>query len=41
MQTFPEIDRGAWYTLDAARAIINSAQIAFLDELADIIKTGA
>jgi predicted NUDIX family NTP pyrophosphohydrolase len=41
MKTFPEVDRGAWYTLDAARAIINPAQIAFLDELAEIIKTGA
>ncbi|HXB32590.1 MAG TPA: NUDIX domain-containing protein [Puia sp.] len=41
MKTFPEVDRGAWCTLDAARAIINPAQIAFLDELAEIIKTGA
>src|ERR1700677_3255512 len=37
-KTFPEVDRGAWYTLAAARAIINPAQIAFLDELADQIK---
>jgi predicted NUDIX family NTP pyrophosphohydrolase len=41
MKTFPEVDRGAWYTLDAARTIINPAQIAFLDELIDLIKTGA
>jgi predicted NUDIX family NTP pyrophosphohydrolase len=39
MKTFPEIDRGAWYTLDAARAIINPAQIAFLDELAETLAT--
>jgi predicted NUDIX family NTP pyrophosphohydrolase len=32
--SFPEIDQGAWYTLEAARAIINPAQTAFLDELA-------
>ena len=37
MQAFPEVDKGAWYTLEAARAIINSAQIAFLDELADTL----
>lgn len=37
MKTFPEVDRGAWYTLNAARAIINPAQIAFLDELAEIL----
>jgi predicted NUDIX family NTP pyrophosphohydrolase len=37
MWTFPEVDRGGWYTPDAARAIINPAQIAFLDELADIL----
>jgi len=35
MKAFPEVDKGAWYTLEAARAIINSAQIAFLDELAE------
>jgi predicted NUDIX family NTP pyrophosphohydrolase len=33
-QTFPEIDRGGWYSIEAARRIINPAQIAFLDELA-------
>jgi predicted NUDIX family NTP pyrophosphohydrolase len=38
---FPEIDKGAWYTLEAARAIINPAQIAFLDELSLQMKTGA
>jgi predicted NUDIX family NTP pyrophosphohydrolase len=38
MKSFPEVDRGAWYSLDAARAIINPAQIAFLDELAEILQ---
>ena len=35
--TFPEIDKGAWYTLEAARGMINPAQIAFLDELALVL----
>ena len=38
MKSFPEVDKGAWYSLDAARAIINPAQIAFLDELAEILQ---
>ena len=33
MQTFPEIDRVAWFRLDAARVAINSAQSAFVDRL--------
>jgi predicted NUDIX family NTP pyrophosphohydrolase len=36
-QTFPEIDRGGWYSLADARAIINPAQVALLDELEQII----
>lgn len=31
---FPEVDRAAFFTLDAARAKINPAQVALLDELA-------
>jgi predicted NUDIX family NTP pyrophosphohydrolase len=38
-KAFPEVDRGAWYSLEAARAIINPAQIAFLDELAETLST--
>jgi predicted NUDIX family NTP pyrophosphohydrolase len=34
MQSFPEVDRYAWFTLDEARSKINEAQRAFLDELA-------
>jgi predicted NUDIX family NTP pyrophosphohydrolase len=30
---FPEVDRAAWFGLDAARAKINPAQAAFLDRL--------
>jgi predicted NUDIX family NTP pyrophosphohydrolase len=39
IKTYPEVDRGAWYPLAAARAIINPAQIAFLDELAGFLIT--
>jgi predicted NUDIX family NTP pyrophosphohydrolase len=33
MQEFPEVDRAAWFSLQAAREKINPAQMAFLDEL--------
>jgi predicted NUDIX family NTP pyrophosphohydrolase len=33
MQQFPEVDRARWYSMDEARAKINEAQIALLDEL--------
>jgi predicted NUDIX family NTP pyrophosphohydrolase len=36
-QTFPEVDKGGWYSLADARRIINPAQIAFLDELEETI----
>lgn len=32
-QDFPEVDRGAWFTLDEARRRIVAGQAAFLDEL--------
>ena len=32
-QTFPEIDRAAWFTLDLAREKILKGQAGFLDEL--------
>lgn len=32
-QTFPEIDRGAWFSMPAAREKINAAQRSFLDRL--------
>ena len=34
---FPEVDRGAWYTIDAARERINKGQVPFLDRLAHLI----
>lgn len=37
LQSFPEVDKGAWLTPDAARTLINPAQIAFLDELAAML----
>jgi predicted NUDIX family NTP pyrophosphohydrolase len=33
VQAFPEIDRAAWFGLEAARAKLNPAQVAFLDRL--------
>jgi predicted NUDIX family NTP pyrophosphohydrolase len=36
-QTFPEIDKGAWFPLEAARQQINPAQIPFLVELKETI----
>ena len=35
MQTFPEVDRAAWFSLEAARTKLNPAQVAFLDQLLD------
>ena len=34
---FPEVDRGNWFTLDAARKKIIPAQIPFLDELETLV----
>ncbi|MEU0072018.1 NUDIX domain-containing protein [Streptomyces sp. NPDC006332] len=34
-QEFPELDRVAWFGLDAARAVIVQAQAAFLDRLTE------
>ncbi|HEV3411338.1 MAG TPA: NUDIX domain-containing protein [Puia sp.] len=39
MQTFPEVDRGAWYSIEMARLVINPAQNAFLDELATLLSS--
>lgn len=35
MQTFPEVDRAEWFTLDEARRRILSGQVALLDTLAE------
>ena len=34
-QSFPEIDRAEWFTLDAARAKLVAAQVELLDRLAE------
>ena len=36
-QSFPEVDRAAWFDIDEARSKIVSAQAAFLDRLAALV----
>jgi predicted NUDIX family NTP pyrophosphohydrolase len=36
-QTFPEVDKGGWFSLADARRIINPAQIALLEELEETV----
>ncbi|GAA8849646.1 NUDIX domain-containing protein [Helicobacter pylori] len=35
-QSFPELDRGEWHDLDAARELVVAAQTAFLDRLESV-----
>jgi predicted NUDIX family NTP pyrophosphohydrolase len=35
--TFPEVDKGDWFSLADARKIINPAQVGFLDELEETV----
>lgn len=37
IQTFPELDRAAWFDPDAAREAINPAQRIFLDRLRELV----
>jgi len=37
---YPEIDRGEWFGVEAARAKINAAQAAFLDRLMELLAKG-
>lgn len=37
LQSFPEVDRAEWFTLDIARDKILSGQRALLDRLADLV----
>jgi predicted NUDIX family NTP pyrophosphohydrolase len=39
MQSFPEIDRAAWFDIAEARQRINSAQVAFMDRLEPALQT--
>ena len=36
-QSYPEVDRAAWFTLDEAQEKLNTAQAAFLDRLAALL----
>jgi len=36
-QEFPEVDRGDWFSLEAARNKILKGQVGFLDELASVL----
>ena len=38
IQTFPEVDKGAWFPLDIAREKINAGQIPLLDQLSVLIE---
>ena len=38
-ESFPEIDRVAWFDLDAAREKVLAYQLPFLDELARVVKS--
>jgi predicted NUDIX family NTP pyrophosphohydrolase len=37
-RAFPEVDRGEWFGLEAAREKLNPAQAAFVDRLAELIR---
>jgi len=37
VQQFPEVDRGGWFSLDAARLKLVRGQLPFLDELAELV----
>ena len=37
IQTFPEVDRAEWFSLDIAREKINQGQISLIDQLAVIL----
>ncbi|MBW0119252.1 NUDIX domain-containing protein [Pseudonocardia abyssalis] len=41
MQAFPEIDRVAWFELDAARHKLVAAQVEFVDRLDALISAGS
>ena len=37
MQSFPEVDRGAWFKLEQARVKISASQVPLLEELARLL----
>ncbi len=38
-QSFPEIDKGEWFTIDEAKQKINPSQTALIDELIERLST--
>jgi len=38
MQAFPEVDRGAWFSLEEAREKLHPAQRVFLDRLVEVLE---
>ena len=40
LQSFPEVDRAAWFPLEVARAKLHRGQVGFVDELARMLATG-
>lgn len=41
MQSFPEIDRAAWFDTDTARRKLSTAQVTFVDRLLEHLGNGA
>jgi predicted NUDIX family NTP pyrophosphohydrolase len=37
MQSFPEVDRAGWFTVDEARIKLNAGQVWLVVELAQIV----
>jgi predicted NUDIX family NTP pyrophosphohydrolase len=40
LQSFPEVDRAAWFPLEVARVKLHRGQVGFADELAQMLATG-
>ena len=40
-QSFPEVDRAGWFSLEAARGKLHRGQVAIIDELARLLAGGA
>jgi predicted NUDIX family NTP pyrophosphohydrolase len=41
LQSFPEVDRAAWFPLSVARVRLHRGQVGFIDELARMLAAGA
>ena len=40
LQSFPEVDRAAWFSMEVARVKLHRGQVGFVDELARTLATG-